>query len=194
MKLALFPLPVFLLPGGVTRLRVFEQRYIRLVQESAGEVGFVIAPIKNLPAIESKAIDCHLNWGSWVKIIDFATGEDGLLEIDVQCEAMARIYSFEVESDNLKRADVELYNHWQESIDVKQIQLPINKLTQQLQTVFKVNPELSKIYPETKFDCSGWVCQRWLELLPLKQAEQNLFAQSGSLDRAAQFLSEIVFE
>ncbi len=31
VNLPIFPLPVFLLPKGVTRLRIFEERYLKMV-------------------------------------------------------------------------------------------------------------------------------------------------------------------
>lgn len=194
MKLALFPLPVFLLPEGVTRLRVFEPRYIRLVQESAGETGFVVLPINNLSAVEKNSTDKNLNWGSLVKIIDFSQGKDGLLHIDVKCESMVRVSNVEIESDGLKKAFIEVFNHWEQHPSASKEISCAESLTEELKTVFVQNPDLAKIYYETKFDCPVWVCQRWLELLPLKQSEQNLFAQPTSLSRANEFLTEIVFE
>ena len=43
MKRAIFPLPVFILPEGATKLRIFEQRYLDMVKEAAKDnTGFVV--------------------------------------------------------------------------------------------------------------------------------------------------------
>lgn len=188
MQLALFPLPVFLLPGGVTRLRIFEQRYIRLVQESAGDVGFVLASpyISFEPNVEEN------NWGAWVKIIDFETGDDGLLLIDIKCEEMVKIHSMSIENDGLKRGSVSTFSHWSDEILNLSSGKVNQQLTKQLQTLYRENPALAALYPRPNFDSLTWVCQRWLEILPLKPDEQNLFVQPDSFAKGYEFLQSVV--
>lgn len=192
MKLALFPLPIFLLPKGRTRLRVFEPRYKRLVKESAGDTGFVILPYENLPNLD----DPICRWGSHVQIVDFETGNDGLLHIDVECIGMVEVEDFEIEYDELKRGTCAPVDHWpSNTIDPEfAASDDAQRLADNLAVLFDHNPELSELYPTTMFDSKVWVCRRWLELLPLKRTEQNVFAQPNSFRRAFQFLSSIVFE
>lgn len=193
MKRALFPLPIFLLPGGRTRLRVFEPRYKRLVKESAGETGFVILPYENLPNLD----DPLCQWGSLVTIIDFEQGNDGLLHIDVECKKMVEVTSFDIEDDGLKRGEVsQTTEHWPPAtIDAEFAHSDdAKRLTESLKVVFDQHSELAELYNKCDFESARWVCQRWLELLPLKRQEQNVFAQSYSFKRAFQFLSSIVFE
>jgi len=189
MKLGLFPLPVFLLPQGVTKLRIFEQRYIRLVQESAGDIGFVIAS----PHMTFDPPSAANNWGSWVKIIDFCMGDDGLLLIDVKCQSMVKINSMEIESDGLKKGDVSLYSHWVDA-SFTPMQQDAHTIQKQLHLLFQQNPQLSELYEKKHFSSLVWVCQRWLELLPLKPNEQNLFVQSDSFDQCYQFLRSVILE
>jgi hypothetical protein len=187
MNLAYFPLPIFLLPGGVTKLRVFEQRYIRLVQESAGDIGFVIAS----PLMAFDPNCAHANWGSWVKIIDFSTGDDGLLHIDVQCQQMVRLLDVTIESDGLKRGNVEVYEHWQsqqQSSDDDQIRLLHNTLVK----LFEQNPMLEELYPRPDFEQPEWVLRRWLEVLPLKDDDKNMFVKPDSFNDALDFVFSIV--
>lgn len=192
MKLALFPLPIFLLPKGRTRLRVFEPRYKRLVKESVGDKGFVILPFDNLPNLD----DPICRWGSHVKIVDFETGNDGLLHIDVECVGMVEVDDFDVEFDELKRGNCTEKPHWPLNTVDPEFALSDDaaRLSENLSMLFQQNPELNQLYPTTDFDSKVWVCRRWLELLPLKRSEQNVFAQPNSFRRAFQFLSSIVFE
>jgi uncharacterized protein len=197
MTKAIFPLPIFLLPGGVTRLRVFEPRYIRLVQESAGDTGFVILPHKNLPILEDGLTsDTTFNWGSFVKIIDFEQGEEGLLHIDVQCETMVSIQDIRQESDGLRKGEVSTYEYWPKAtIDRDLVSTSqMLSLTKNLQKMFELNPELDELYNQTQFNCPIWVCQRWLEILPLKQQDMNIFAQANSFEKTFNSLSTIIFE
>ncbi|WP_413702172.1 hypothetical protein ACLKMH_12185 [Psychromonas sp. KJ10-10] len=58
-----FPLPIFMLCGGVQRLRIFEQRYIDMVANSQQTDGFVIAPSEvNSPTQVSQ-------WGRMCKLL-----------------------------------------------------------------------------------------------------------------------------
>ena len=70
MRLALFPLSVFLLPDGITRLRIFEPRYKRLVSQamSSGE-GFGLC----LP----KEANSLYNIGTRVEIYNFGQDKSG---------------------------------------------------------------------------------------------------------------------
>ena len=190
MTLALFPLPTFLLPGGITRLKIIEPRYLRLIHESVEDTGFVIATsLVNFEVTEEVA-----NWGSWVKIVDFSMSEDELLTIDVQCQSMVSIESFEIEDDGLKRGEVHPYSHWHESQlggHLKDQQLR-NALTIQhaLIQVFAQQESLSGLYSEPKFDSLLWACQRWVEILPLSRVQQNRFARPDSLSSACAFIQE----
>ena len=189
MKLGLFPLPLFLLPGGITRLRVFEPRYVRLVQESAGNEGFVIASA----FMSFEPADEQANWGSWVKIIDFSMGDDGLLLIDVQCGSLVTISSFDIEDDGLKRGDVIPFAHWIEpgkQFDTPQSQAMCDALKQ----VFEQQEQLQSLYAETHFDSLLWTSQRWAELLPLKPAEQNSFVKPDSFPAFYEFAKNIILE
>lgn len=85
--LPIFPLPVFLLPNGITRLRIFEPRYLKLVKIASTEQGFIIL----LQSEKPETTD--ITWGSWVEIINFDSGEDGVLEIDVKCKSLVKILS-----------------------------------------------------------------------------------------------------
>ncbi|MEH6452600.1 MAG: peptidase S16, partial [Psychromonas sp.] len=65
MRIALFPLPIFILPGGKTRLTIFEPKYKRLVSESMSTGnGFGICS-PNQQTISDN------NIGTRVKIFDF---------------------------------------------------------------------------------------------------------------------------
>lgn len=182
MQLAVFPLPIFLLPGGVTRLRIFEQRYLRMVKEAAGDKGFALTAFyDDLPNNVS-------DWATWVKIVNFETLPEGLLAIDVKAEKMLSISNVTVEPDGLRQGTAKVIEHWR--------QQPHSKDTKQLATslanVYQDYPELAELYPQPQFDNATWVCQRWLEIVPLANKDKSLFVQEKSYQQAFQFLRTLV--
>ena len=67
INLPIFPLSIFLLPEGVTRLRIFEARYLKMVSMAMKNNGFVVLPIANEEQVEDELT------GSWVEILTKVT-------------------------------------------------------------------------------------------------------------------------
>ena len=82
MNIPIFPLSIYLLPQGITRLRIFEQRYLNMVKNVHKTNGFVISYYQDSPNLD---IESKISaWGSWVEIVNFMQGDDGILVIDVK--------------------------------------------------------------------------------------------------------------
>lgn len=189
--LAVFPLPLFVLPGGVQRLRIFEQRYLAmvseslvsesLVAESTGK-GFVIARY-------DKAFDFNVpDWGTKVQIIDFHHGEDGLLVIDVRANHLVSLDSFDVRGDGLLMARCHYRDHWPTlAASTKR-----GELGQALSALFAKHPQLAELYPQPEFNRLDWVCARFLEILPLYLNEKEKFILPGSFPQAKSFLDTFI--
>lgn len=162
MKLPLFPLPICLLPEGYTQLRVFEPRYKRLVAESlkSGQ-GFGLCMLEE----DGKTIQPI---GTLVHIIDFETLPDGLLGISIQGSKRFKLDKISVEDDGLKRGDVSLIDNW----PAVRIATDERYLSQMLQNILKEYPQHLKHYQTEQFDDIAWVCQRWLEILPVQASEK----------------------
>ncbi len=181
--LAVFPLPIFILPGGVTRLRIFEPRYINMVAEAGDAGGFVIACY--WPDLPLNVAD----WGTKVEIIDFDQDKDGLLLIDVRAIHLVSLSDFERRPDNLLVARTQRRNHWSDR--------PITPLrTQALGTalhhLFDKHPLVENRYAEPQFDQLEWVCARFVELLPLSLEEKERFISPNSLPQLEKFLQLLI--
>jgi len=97
--LPLFPLPLVLFPGAMTKLRIFEQRYIDMTREcSASGTGFGIV---NFEPGNDQQPPRHAAIGTEARIEDFSTLEDGLLGLDVRGRRRFRIHSTTARSDGL---------------------------------------------------------------------------------------------
>lgn len=184
MKLPLFPLPIFLLPQGVTRLRIFEPRYLRMVGIASQGNGFAI--LLNTGNQPKTAV----NWASWVEIIDFTQGSDGMLNIDVRCKALVDVQSITIEEDNLHFGEVSEKEHWP---DIHYDDTTI-LLSESLTDLFERNRSLKALYRDEHFDNPNWVVARWLELLPVELSVKSTFSQPQSFENAKTLLKEIILK
>lgn len=182
LTLPIFPLPIFLLPEGITRLRVFEQRYLKMVKIATKGQGFVLwlnTKEFQLPVIK---------WGSWVEIINFDQGKDGMLEIDVKCKSLVEIKSIDKDSDNLHFGQVFMFSHWSQ----KEEQSSIDVLAESIDKVFKNDKRLNALYSEKFTHKANWVIARWLELLPIDLTIKNSFVDKHSFEEAKSFIQDII--
>ncbi|MGL4900377.1 MAG: LON peptidase substrate-binding domain-containing protein [Shewanella sp.] len=162
MKLPLFPLPICLLPEGFTQLRIFEPRYKRLVAESLKSAqGFGLCMLEQ----QSNLIQPI---GTLAHIIDFETLADGMLGILVQGIQRFELKQFVSESDGLKYGEVTLLDNWPRA--------PITPndryLSDMLHTIFSRYPKHLQHYQKQQFNDIAWVCQRWLEILPIAPTDK----------------------
>jgi Lon protease-like protein len=195
MNIPLFPLPVCLLPQGYTQLRIFEPRYKRLVSESLKSgIGFGLCML----ADDKKTI---LPIGTLTQIIDFETLDDGLLGISVQGKQTFTINHISVDDDGLKRGDVSLIDSWPSDIIEQQIEPAqsnmINRkkdkiLSQTLKQILQQYPQHLAHYSEESFNDMSWVCQRWLEIIPLSSKQKYQCINSHDHQLAKSFLFDII--
>lgn len=104
-EIPLFPLSVALYPGVTLPLRIFEQRYLRLVSESLkADTGFGVALIREGGEVGRASV-----WplGLHVNIVDWSQGEEGLLHVQVEGDRRFRIAGTSRADDGLLLGDVE---------------------------------------------------------------------------------------
>ncbi len=181
MQLGLFPLPLFLLPGGITKLRIFEPRYVRLVKESMAEQkGFVLA---------MKEGDAICTYGTHVQIIDFETLPDGLLGVTIKGLSRVKLSHIDQEDDGLWIGSTETLPDWSKSNATPGL------LSEALEALFKAHPEHASQYSdELHFSDVNWVCQRWLEVLPLANNQRQWFIAQKDAEDAKQFITVLLTE
>lgn len=105
--LPLFPLSQPLFPGIALPLRIFEQRYLRLVREAVSrQSSFAIMPIVSGREVGERPE--IYPWGTLVTIRDWQQRNDGLLGIVVAGERRVRIADIRAEDDGLLLANAEV--------------------------------------------------------------------------------------
>jgi len=187
MKRAIFPLPIFILPQGYTRLRIFEPRYLNMVKTALeSDTGFVLCTFEHDTPFNISAQGCLVN------IIDFDQDDSGMLLIDV-------IASKSVQIDDVYQDDQELRHglisncstpYWYNDsfTDIGEHE----KLQVTLQNIFLTNPELSELYKQTHFNELTWVVARWLELLPISIEKKQQLAFETNFDNLLSFLHTVI--
>jgi|TARA_R110000751_G_scaffold18263_6_gene55594 Lon protease-like protein len=182
LNLPIFPLPIFILPQGITRLRIFEARYLKMVSLAMKNQGFVIFSHDNSEKVNTMKV------GSWVEVINFDQGEDGILLIDVRCKCLVDIQAITQDKVNLHHGDVIPKSHWPDT----SLDKTTGELSASLNKLFSENTELDELYQKPCFSLGNWVVARWMELIPLKLAEKTLFTNQNSYNQAKQLLQRII--
>ena len=184
--LAVFPLPIFLLPEGRTRLRIFEPRYIRMVKESAAAGGFVVSLLQK----ENEFLSSE--WGTWVEIIDFETLSDGMLGITVEAKHLVQLSDFFRQEDDLLNASIHLISHWSKPSDIGHELPSFVEIQQTYSELLSEQTMLAQLYPEPKYNDLPWLVARWLEILPLNPQVRKKLTQKDSFALALKTVETII--
>jgi Lon protease-like protein len=192
LNLPIFPLPVFLLPNGITRLRIFEPKYLKMIKIATKGQGFVITP--NYKDTNNSDVI----WGSQVEIINFDQGDDGVLEIDVKSTSLVEITSLNKDESNLLFGDISLVEHWSHQKESPEAldegERKIKNLSISLDMLFKNDNRLADLYTDKPFDNGYWVVARWLELLPVPMSVKTTFISTNSYNEAKKFIQSIILK
>ena len=168
-----------LFPGVTLPLRIFEQRYIRLVTESMkSETGFGVALIRHGREVGGAAEVWPL--GLYVRIVDWSQGEEGLLHIEVKGESRFRVLETFPEEDGLLMADVE----WLPEEETHPVPESCDGLLAVLNELKEHAGMLAlKLPPVESAEALSW---QLAQLLPLEDAARvELLASHDPLERLA---------
>lgn len=186
MELALFPLKVQLLPGGIMPLRIFEPRFLRMLSESQGG-GFGLCTLGEPRAAGGTPL---MPIGTRVEIIDFDWLTDETLGIQVRGLCRFHISSLRTEADGLLRGQVEPLPNW----PVWELGPELQILADKLGEIFEENPDYAAYYPEPQWANACWVVQRWLEMLPLPAEHKCGLIAGTDCSDALRFLMTMLHE
>lgn len=178
--LPLFPLNAHVLPGGRLPLRIFEPRYVRMVKQSFDKTpGFGMCMVAE---DEQPGAICAL--GTRVEVIDFDTLEDGLLGITVEGKERFRLQRLWQEDDGLRMGEIEPIANWSPCPVTAEDSLVV----EQLMAIHQQHPHLSALYPQPHWQDASWICQRWLEILPINALAKQALMEAGDCQPALEFL------
>ncbi|ASM52250.1 hypothetical protein PESP_b0731 [Pseudoalteromonas espejiana DSM 9414] len=188
MKRAIFPLPIFVLPEGYTRLRIFEPRYLNMVKTALqNNQGFVLCTYQHDTPFNISAQGCL------VDIIDFDQDTSNMLLIDVYACKSVQINDVYQDEDSLRHGLLSECNtpYWYNDSNAD-ISPDNQRLADSLHNVFINNEELLTLYTQTKFDNLAWVAARWLELLPISIDKKQQLAFESNFANLLNFLHTVI--
>ncbi|CAG9001411.1 MAG: hypothetical protein CENE_03431 [Candidatus Celerinatantimonas neptuna] len=186
LQLPLFPLPAQVMPGGKIPLRIIEPRHVTLIRDcilSQNSFGMVmINPDEKLGITQFSPV------GTAVKVIDFNPLEYGLLGVTVLGYKRFKINTIKEQTTGLLEATIEFLPTWPVRT------LPDHELyiAQRLCDVYSQYPELGELYQERDLQNLTWLCQRWLEILPISIAHKQELMATNSCERTHQLLTQIL--
>ncbi|MCP4956650.1 MAG: Lon protease [Photobacterium aquimaris] len=185
--IALLPYSKHILPEGRLKLVISRVCDIRMVTEAMTDkrpfaLG-MIAPnhkpetISHIPAIATT-----------VSIIDFNTQDSGLLEIIVEGIDTISVSTLTMAYDNLLTATYEPCVQWA-PISINHDSQP---LADKLKLLFESTPEISNIYQKTSYNNATWVCQRWLEVIPIDIKYKQSLIHHPTANMTIRFLLQLL--
>lgn len=127
--------------------------------------------------------------GTRVTVEDFDTSPmDGTLIVTVVGHDTFRIDQLEENDDGFFTALCDSIPLWPET-KVRQDQ---QILADKLKLMFKKHPELSRLHQSKQFDDLSWLCQRWLELLPVPTSEKQALLSAPNCQNTYDYLISIM--
>ncbi|MFI2811749.1 MULTISPECIES: LON peptidase substrate-binding domain-containing protein [Microbulbifer] len=183
-QIPLFPLRVALFPGITLPLRIFEQRYLRLVSESLKSgTGFGVVLIRDGSEVGRAQV-----WpvGVEVQIVDWSQGDEGLLHVDVLGQRRFRLLDTRRAEDGLLLGDVE----WLPDEPERPVPPECDGLLAMLEELKDHAAMLSlKFSPVDSADALSW---QLAQLLPLEDSVRiDLLGTGDPLERLATIASNL---
>lgn len=200
-QLPLFPLESVLLPGGELSLRVFEVRYLDMIQrcERAGAPFGVVLLTRGSEVQQPAKDQQHSSQGTpfakedfesvgtLASIVDIQRPQNGLLMVHCRGTSRFSIQNRRRLPHGLWVADVLLT----ENDPVVSIPVDLHRTRDGLKNVLtrirsqrEAAGQAVTPVPEERWDDAGWVANRWLELVPVvPMLKQRLMALDNPLVR-----------
>ncbi|MFM2481080.1 LON peptidase substrate-binding domain-containing protein [Celerinatantimonas sp. YJH-8] len=190
ITLPIFPLSTHILPGGRLPLTIFEPRYLSMITQCCrNKEPFGIVCIQ--PQI-SHAESQLMPIGTGVTIVDFDLLQGGILGVIVEGQFRFRMrnpqLSTETTCHHADQATVQKLSTW------PVITLPESEhyIADCLSQIYIQYPELGKLYQNPQLKNLTWLCQRWLEVLPLSIHEKQAIMAAPNCERIHQLLIEML--
>jgi uncharacterized protein len=197
-RLPLFPLQTVLFPGGVLPLRIFEVRYLDMVQrchKAGAPFGVVMltqgsevakAPQVGKAGPTAVADELFHDVGTLAHIQQLDTAQAGLLHVVCKGSQRFRTLAREKLKHGLWVADVELLPADVPTLvpnDLGDTAHALQQVLESLQAQASAGQVLP-MEPPHQWDDAGWVANRWCDLLPVAaELKQRLMSLDNPLVR-----------
>jgi Lon protease-like protein len=193
-RLPLFPLQTVLLPGSTLPLRIFEVRYLDMVQRCHRErapFGVVCltqgAEVATAPRPgDTGAPETFQSVGTLAHIEHFEQAQPGLLHVVCRGEQRFRVQQREKLKHGLWVADVELLPPDLPTVVPEELASTVISLQRVVDSLRAqtTGAEHLPVTPPYHWHDAGWVANRWCDLLPVgSELKQRLMSLDAPLLR-----------
>ncbi len=184
--LPLFPLTTILFPDGLLPLQIFELRYLTMIKQCIAdgtEFGVVAQTVRSrTPNVSASDIvaepmsqETFVSVGTCAKIVAHSAPQPGLLRIDCVGGKRFTIVSCQQQKLGLWVAQVKLMEA-DHAIPVPQeLMDTVTAMRHVIATLASQATDANSL-PIAKpylFDDSGWVANRWCELIPMQPVQRH---------------------
>ncbi|MEK9951652.1 MAG: LON peptidase substrate-binding domain-containing protein [Curvibacter sp.] len=193
-QLPLFPLQTVLFPGGVLPLRIFEVRYLDLIQRCQKEgapFGVVCltqgSEVRQAPAAgEAAPVEVFHAIGTLAHLEMYERPQPGLMLIRCRGGRRFRLLRSEQMKHGLWTGEAEYLDDDPRVAvppDLAPVRVGLQRLLQHMQAQAQPGDELPIQAPLQWDDC-GWLANRWCDILPVSpQLKQQFLAVDSPLIR-----------
>jgi uncharacterized protein len=188
--IALFPLGHGLFPDGLLALQLFEVRYLSMIKKVVkGEMAFgVVRLVQGAEVAKPGQEEVFETLGTMAEVVLHHQPQPGLIQIRCRGGQRFRIQSAERDKTGLWLAQVNLLPNDEPEGIPAHLQPAANHLGRVIADLQRQGLDEADmpILPPYHLDESGWVANRWAEILPLSpQQKQFLLAMESPLARLA---------
>lgn len=130
------------------------------------------------------------NIGTRVTIEDFNHEPNNpLIRLNIYGQELFKITTIEQGNDDIMWGKCLQLPHWPQQQLTTEQQL----LSTRLQLMFNKYPDLDKLHHQQEFDNLSWLCQRWLEILPLPTQEKQTLLNHPDCFQACDYLMSKIY-
>jgi Lon protease-like protein len=169
----LFPLQAVLFPGGLLSLKVFEARYLDLVSASLreGKPFGVVALRQGSELRKTGETVAMESIGTLAELIDVDSAQHGILQVRCRGTRRFEVQAREQQADGLWQARARLLPDDDATLPADGLVETVRGLANAIATLKQQGSE--PFLKPFKFDNSGWVANRWCEILPISIAAKQ---------------------
>lgn len=179
-RAALFPLDTVLFPGCTLPLKIFEQRYLRLVKTCLRDNhGFVVILISAGKEVGDTPETYSI--GTYVEIIDWETLDNGLFGITIQAKYRVHVSNPGTQDDGLMTGEIKIIDPDEPSANIAD-----DNITDLVETLKELeqHPYIEKQVSETDYSSTKSVCHKLSQLLPVDMLiKQSLLEINNTSDK-----------
>ncbi|QIZ78617.1 LON peptidase substrate-binding domain-containing protein [Ferrimonas lipolytica] len=181
----LLPIDTPVLPQGRKELRLATPGQLRMLAQCLKDPNQWLVVCMNRE--EEGDLPCY-PVATQVRVVDFSSLDDGTLSVVVEGQQKVRISEVWAEADGVWMGKVLPMLNWPS----RPIEQPFSMVVAALERLYQQEPSLGQMYPERELSDACWVCQRWLEILPLVEQDKQMLMDQPDCSKTMHYVLQLI--